>query len=355
MSEKSWQQLLKNSFKSRNDLKKFSLTAGENSFFDYKGNRDKLKFMVNSYYASLAENRPDDPIRKQFIPAAEEYLLKEYELTDPLGEERYSPLPRLIHRYKDRVLLLVTDTCAMYCRHCFRRSFTGHNRGIVSAKELKDVSEYLKNHKEVNEILLSGGDPLTCSDSKIKEILSSIRSVRPEMVIRLATRIPVVLPMRITDQLVEILADAGPLWLVTQFNHIKELTELSVSSIHSLVNRGIPLVNQTVLLKGVNDTSEDLQELFQALVRNRVKPYYLFQGDLAAGTSHFRVPISRGWELMNDLRQKISGLALPVYAVDMPGGGGKIPLTENYFIGEDETNYYFKNIEGKEYSYPREN
>ena len=355
MSEKSWQQVLKEALKSENELRNFELTKSERAFFAYKGNGDKLKFMVNSYYASLAEDYENDPVRKQFIPTDDEYTTKDYELSDPLGEVDYSPVPRLIHRYRDRVLMLVTDTCAMYCRHCFRRSFTGHDSGIVTSDQLHDITQYLSEHDEVNEILLSGGDPLTCSDRKIEEILKSIRSVRPDMVIRLASRIPVVLPMRIGGDLVRILSENGPIWIVTQFNHAKELTHESISSLNKLIDCGIPVLNQSVLLKGVNDSVSALEELFQSLVRLRVKPYYLFQGDLASGTSHFRVSIEKGREIMSELRKRISGLALPVYAVDMPGGGGKIPLTENFAIGEDERHYYFKNIEGKRYGYPKEN
>jgi len=354
MSEKEWQSLLKNALKHREGLKDFTLTEKENAFFSGGSDQVKLKFMVNSYYASLAENRDNDPIRRQFLPTSDEYSILSYELSDPLDEKNHSPLPRLVHRYRDRVLLLVTDSCAMYCRHCFRRSFTSHDAGVISTEELDAVVRYLAEHKEVNEILLSGGDPLTCNNSKIKQILGSIRSVRPDLAIRLATRIPVVLPMRVTDELINILSDNGPIWIVTQFNHQNELSPDAVKTISKLVDRGIPILNQSVLLKGVNDSVSDLQQLFQALVRLRVKPYYLFQGDLAGGTSHFRVSIDRGRELMKELRLRISGLALPVYAVDLPGGGGKIPLTENYAIGEDESCYYFKNIEGMEYTYPRE-
>ncbi len=354
MIENSWREQLKHSRKSLKDLNDFTLTETESAFFKYEGAEDKLPFMVNSYYSSLAENTPDDPIRRQFLPTIDEYTVTDCELSDPLGEKHYSPVPRLIHRYRDRVLLLTTDSCAMYCRHCFRRSFTGHDDGVVSSDELSAVCSYLEEHREVNEILLSGGDPLTCSDRKIEEILTSLRAVRPDIAIRLATRIPVVLPMRITENLIRIISDNGPVWLVTQFNHRKEISVLTEKIIASLVDNGIPVLNQSVLLKGVNDSVPALEELFQKLVRMRVKPYYLFQGDLASGTSHFRVPIERGQEIMSQLRQRISGLALPVYAVDLPGGGGKIPLTENYAIRQDEKNYYFRNIEGQEYIYPRE-
>lgn len=354
MIENSWREQLKYSRKTREDLNDFTLTESESAFFKYKGEMDKLPFMVNSYYSSLAENTPDDPIRRQFLPTINEYTVTDTELSDPLGEKQYTPVPRLIHRYRDRVLLLITDSCAMYCRHCFRRSFTGHNDGVVTSDELAAVCSYLSVHGEVNEILLSGGDPLTCSDGKIEEILKNIRSVRPDIAIRLATRIPVVLPMRITENLIGILSENGPVWLVTQFNHKNEISDLTEKKISSLIDKGIPVLNQSVLLKGVNDSVGALEELFQKLVRMRVKPYYLFQGDLASGTSHFRVPIERGREIMSQLRQRISGLALPVYAVDLPGGGGKIPLTENYAIRQDEQNYYFRNIEGRDYTYPRE-
>lgn len=337
------------------DLKGFTLTEEEKAFFSHQGKEDNLQFLVNPYYASLAEDVPDDPIRRQFLPLLSEYTILERELTDPLGEKSYSPVPRLIHRYRDRVLLLVTDSCAMYCRHCFRRSFAGHEGRIVSSGEMERIAAYLADHREVNEILLSGGDPLTCTDGRLESILKAIREVRPDMAIRLATRIPVVLPQRITPELVDILRRNGPLWVVTQFNHSREITAQSERAAARLVDGGIPVLNQSVLLRGVNDSVSALEDLFQSLVRLRIKPYYLFQGDLAAGTSHLRVPLKRGRELMKELRTRISGLALPVYAVDMPGGGGKIPLTEDYSVGEDEENYYFRNIEGQEYAYPREN
>ncbi|MBI9100453.1 MAG: KamA family radical SAM protein [Spirochaetaceae bacterium] len=354
MTEKNWQSMLNKALTSPDDLQGFSLSEKEKAYFSMKKDHDNLTFMVNPYYASLAEDKWDDPVRRQFIPTVDEYTTKKYELSDPLGEDRYTPVPRLIHRYRDRVLLLVTDSCAMYCRHCFRRSFTGHKAGVISYGELENVAAYLSDHREVNEILLSGGDPLTCSDKKVREILTVIRSVRPDIVIRLATRIPVVLPMRISDSLVNILSENSPIWLVTQFNHSNEITEQAEAAVDKLIGKGIPLLNQSVLLKGINDSVSALENLFQALVRLRIKPYYLFQGDLAAGTSHFRVSIERGREIMSRLRLRISGLALPVYAVDMPGGGGKIPLTENFAMSEDEENYYFRNIEGKPYSYPRE-
>jgi len=355
MAEIEWSKLLKQSFRKERDLEDIKLTAREKAFFHYEGEADRLQFLVNPYFASLAEDRPEDPIRRQFVPLIDEYDVKECELTDPLGESSYSPVPRLVHRYRDRVLLLVTDTCAMYCRHCFRRSFAGHEGQTVSPDEMERVAAYLAEHREVNEILLSGGDPLTCSDGKLESILGKIREVRPEMLIRMATRIPAVLPQRVTGELADLLRRKGPVWVVTQFNHPREITDQSRKALDRLVDRGIPVLNQSVLLRGINDSVAVLEELFQSLVRLRVKPYYLFQGDMAAGTSHLRVPLERGREIMKTLRTRISGLALPVYAVDMPGGGGKIPLTEDYAAGEDEENYYFKNIEGKVYTYPREN
>lgn len=354
MDYTDWRDILRASFKSEKDLGSFELSDREEAFFSYRGPEDKLRFLVNPYYASLAGSDPQDPIRRQFMPRIEEYTVRDCELTDPLGESEYTPVPRLVHRYRDRALLLVTDACAMYCRHCFRRSFAGHDSGVLTDDQLKEAAAYLDKHREVNELLLSGGDPLTCSDEKLEEILKIIRSKRPDLAIRLATRMPVVLPQRITESLADMLSRYAPLWVVTQFNHNREINEESSAATDRLINRGIPILNQAVLLKGINDNVSDLEKLFQSLVRMRIKPYYLFQGDLAAGTSHFRVSLERGREIMAELRTRISGLALPVYAVDLPGGGGKIPLTENYETGRDEDNYYFRNIEGREYAYPRE-
>jgi len=317
-----------------------------------EGNGDKLSFKSNPYYLNLALHH--EGIRRQVIPLDRELDFKVTESQDPLAEEMHSPLPRMVHRYTNRVAVLVTDRCSVHCRHCFRRSFTGRGHEDLSRHERDAITAYLKDHTEVQEVLLTGGDPLTLGDSEIRELLNSFREVRPDLLIRLATRIPAVLPMKIDESLAAMLTESAPLWMIMQFNHPAELTDESRRALKILRNAGIPMVNQSVLLRGVNDDPDTLAKLFQGLLVQGVKPYYLFQGDLARGTSHLRVPLEKGWQIMDELRQKVSGLALPTYAVDLPGGGGKIPLTGSLLVREEKEGYVFRNSDNKEYIYPRE-
>jgi lysine 2,3-aminomutase len=296
----------------------------------------------------------NDPIRRQFMPQIDELTTTSSELSDPLGEEQYKVTERLIHRYPDRALFLASDTCAMYCRHCFRRDYLSGNPAPINTQEIYRAAVYLQLHTEIKELIISGGDPLILDDSLIDEMLSVFKKFRPDIIFRIASRIPVVLPSRITTSLVKLLSKFKPLFLITQFNHPAELSYVSREAVASLVNGGIPVLNQAVLLKSVNDSVEVLAELFQELVRCCVKPYYLFQGDLASGTHHLRVSIIRGLEIMKELRTRISGLALPVYAVDLPGGGGKIPLTESYIQKITGTEVIFSDINGKDFFYPVE-
>lgn len=353
----------------------------ERAFFSHPF-EGAVDFAVSSYYLSLIGPKPDDPIRRQCIPSDEERRVLPYESRDPLEDEAHSPLPRLVHRYRDRVLLLVTDECAVYCRHCFRRHLVGGKegaagrqgrqgrRGALTKKQAGAAADYLAAHPEVKEAILSGGDPLTLSDERIDELLRTLRSKRADLVLRLATRIPAVLPARITGGLVSVLEEHKPLYVISQFNHPAEMSEESRAALALLADAGLPILNQAVLLRGVNDRVEVLEELFHGLTAQRVFPYYLLQGDLAAGTSHFRVPLSRGLELVRKLRRRLSGLAMPVYALDLPGGGGKIPLTENYFVtdyetgfepgssagrdGESPRGFHFRSLDGTVYFYPEE-
>lgn len=311
-----------------------------------------LPLLINPYYLALAAR--SEGIRRQAVPREAENRVLPVESGDPLDEASHSPLPRLIHRYRNRVALLVTDRCAMHCRHCFRRSFTGTGGRVVSAPEIEGAAAYLKEHPEVEEVLLTGGDPLTLEDSRLLDLIRSLRAAREGLIIRLATRMPAVLPERITPELAAALGEEFPLWVVTQFNHPDELTPQSRSALDLLRRRGLPLVNQTVLLKGVNDEADLLARLCEGLLAQGVKPYYLFQGDLAAGTSHFRCNLEKGWEIMRALRLRVSGLAMPAYAVDLPGGGGKIPLGEHYLIGKGPEGFRFRNPEGLERVYPDE-
>lgn len=316
--------------------------------------RTRLPFGVSRYYAGLAESKDPgtDPIAAQYIPRPEERLRLPYESADPIGDARYEVSPRLIHHYPDRALLLVNDRCATYCRHCFRRHFTGHGGGRLTEANLASAVAYLKRTPQIHEILLSGGDPLMLEDREIDRILSSLKAVDPDYIIRLCTRMPVVLPARITDALASILESYEGLWAVIHANHPRELTPEFRSAIRRLIRAGVPVLNQAVLLRGVNDDVEVLEDLFRGLMRSGVKPYYLFQGDLAAGTAHFRVPMERGIALMRELRSKLSGAALPTYAVDLPGGG-KVPVESSLLRTEGDA-YVLRGPDGGEYRYPRE-
>ncbi|MCK5198873.1 MAG: KamA family radical SAM protein [Spirochaetales bacterium] len=330
----------------------FHLSKTEEDYLKTESNRFRIS--VPRDYFNLAGSDEDDPIRRQFMPQAGEQVTTLQETGDPLGENDYKVTERLIHRYRDRALFLASDTCAMYCRHCFRRDYLSTDPPPLAKSEIHRAAAYLQSHLEVKELIISGGDPLILDDSKLEELLSVFKKSRPDLVFRLASRVPVVLPSRITDSLADLLSKYKPLFFITQYNHPKELTDKSRKAVSLLVNKGIPVLNQAVLLKSVNDSVDILTELFQELLRCSIKPYYLFQGDLAAGTSHLRVPVTKGLELMKELRSRISGLAMPIYAVDLPGGGGKIPLTESYIHKITETDVIFKDRDGRVYSYPVE-
>jgi len=348
-----WKKLLAESYRSFSDFpENFKLTKAEKEYIDtgYTG----FRISVPGDYFLLAGDKEDDPIRRQFMPHKDELVTLPLETTDPLGENPHKVTQRLIHRYQDRALFLASDACAMYCRHCFRRDYLSTNPVPLNKEEIENAAKYLKSHLEIKELIISGGDPLILDDIRLEDLLSACGESRPDIIFRIASRMPVVLPSRITDSLVKLLSKFKPLFIITQFNHPRELTDSSRKAVSLLVDNGIPVFNQAVLLRSVNDSVDILAKLFQELLKCGVKPYYLFQGDLAAGTSHLRVPITKGFEIMKELRLKISGLAMPVYAVDLPGGGGKIPLTESYIQRITEREIFFKDYTGKEYSYPIE-
>lgn len=339
----------------RKELEQYiTLTDAERQWFEDQG--DTLPLLISSYYLGLIDpHDPSDPLRRQVVPSVEELRSTKLETKDPLAEVSHSVLPRLIHRYANRVAFLVTDTCATYCRHCFRRRFTASECSHVSDGELTAITGYLGDHREVRELLLTGGDPLTLSDARLERILAALRDARPDLVIRLCTRMPATLPSRITDRLVSILSGYTKvaLFVMTQFNHDREITTESSEAVSRFVDAGIPVMNQTVLLRGVNDNVETLERLMNALVAIRVKPYYLFQGDLVGGTGHLRVPLRIGLQLEARLRQRLSGLAMPVYAIDLPEGGGKVPLGASYLSGKNADGLWeFRTLAGEKREYP---
>lgn len=307
----------------------------------------KLRMAITPYYASLMHrDDPECPIRRQAVPSILETRIEQSESSDPLHEEKDSPVPGLTHRYPDRVLLLVTDQCSMYCRHCTRRRFAGQTDQAVSINRLKMGLNYIRQHKEIRDVLISGGDPFCLPDQRLEFILSSLKEIKHLEIIRIGTRTPVVMPQRITEELCAILRKYQPLWINTHFNHPREITAESEAACARLVDAGIPLGNQSVLLKGINDCPYIMKKLVQRLLQIRVRPYYLYQCDLSEGIEHFRTPVSRGIEIIEMLRGHTSGLAVPSFVVDAPGGGGKIPVGPQYMISNSSEKTILRNYEG---------
>lgn len=300
-----------------------------------------------------ARGVPLDPILAQVLPSDAELILLPFESADPLGERQHSPRPRIVHQYPSRLLVRATGECAMYCRHCFRRALLPGERGFMSEEEQNAAGEYLAAHPEIREVLVSGGDPLTASDEKLAAFFDILRKGRPGVSLRICTRAPVTLPERVDEGLLSLLARYRPLRVVIQANHPRELSEKVLEGFRKIVASGIPMRAQTVLLRGVNDSADTLESLFSALSAEGVDPVYLFQGDLAAGTAHFRVPLSRSLSIYNELRIRLSGMELPRLAVDAPGGGGKMYLPES-IAGREGNLWLLKGPDGRMHSYPEE-
>lgn len=313
---------------------------------------------ITPHYASLMNiSDPHCPIRKQAVPDIRELTHSTFDTEDPLHETIDSPVPGLTHRYPDRVLLLITDQCGIYCRHCTRRRIAHTGAEILPYNHINTAIDYISQNKNVRDVLISGGDPLTLPDNSLEDILKRFRAIKHVEIIRIGTRVPVVLPQRITRNLCKMLMKYHPLWLNTHFNHPGELVAESIMACQRLVDAGIPVGNQSVLLKGVNDCPHVMKELVQGLVKSRVRPYYIYQCDLSRGTAHFRTAVSKGIEIYENLRGHTSGLAVPTFVLDAPGGGGKIPVFPNYVISQSERKIVLRNFEGKlcTYTEPEEN
>ncbi len=294
--------------------------------------------VVTPYYLSLAAAlSPTDPILRQVLPSAEEVSVAQHALSDPLGEARHSPAPRLVHRHRDRVLLVVTNRCAVHCRHCLRRRAWGAAGSWPGRAALTEALAYIRQTPHIREVILSGGDPLLVPEPDLFWLLSSLRAIRSVEIIRIGTRLPAALPQRFTPAFCERLGEYGPVWVATQFNHPREVTSEAGLACERLVRAGLPLVNQTVLLRGVNDCSATIRRLGTELLRIRVKPYYLFHGDPVLGTMHFRTGIERGLTIMAELEGETSGLAVPTFALDLPDGAGKVRLQPATYGGTEDT------------------
>lgn len=348
----SWQWQYSNRITTVDELNEyFPLSQKEKD--DINKCLSQFRMAISPYYLSLIDkDNPKDPVRAQCIPTIEETFMGPHDMIDPLNEDKMSPVKNLVHRYPDRVLFLVTDCCSMYCRHCTRRRRVGEEDKFISKENLENAIEYIKNHIEIRDVLISGGDPLTLSNKKLEEIIKAIRAIEHVEVIRIGTRVPVVMPMRIDDELLSMLRKYHPIWINTHFNHPQEITELSKKACEKIVDAGIPLGNQSVLLKGINDSIEIMKKLNLMLVKMRVRPYYLYQCDLSQGLSHFRTSVETGIDIIHALQGNISGFAVPKYVIDAPEGGGKIPIQYNYILGNDENYLYIENYEGGKYHYP---
>ncbi len=315
--------------------------------------RNKLALSITPYFFNLIDrDNPDCPIRKQVIPREGEMLVHQDELLDPVGEENTMPVEGLVHRYPDRVLFLVTDRCASYCRYCTRSRLVSNAQDYNFHPSYEKGLEYIRNHPEVRDVLLSGGDPLLLSNGKLDRLLGELRSIPHVEFIRIGSRIPVFLPQRINPELCEILKKHGPIWMSIHTNHPKECTQELFEATQRLSFAGVPIGNQSVLLNGVNDNVETMRSLIHRLLMMRVRPYYLYQCDLITGSAHLRTSVMKGIEIMKALRGNTTGYAVPQYVIDAPGGGGKIPITPDYVQEITENEIILSNFEGKEYRYP---
>ncbi len=341
-----WKWQVRNRIETLEELKKYiKLTAEEEE--GVRKSLQTLRMAITPYYLSLINpNDPNCPVRKQAIPSISETFTSAADLLDPLHEDEDSPVPGLTHRYPDRVLFLITDMCSMYCRHCTRRRFAGQKDAATPKDNIDKGIEYIANHPEVRDVLLSGGDALLVSDSRLEEIISRLREIPHVEIIRIGSRTPVVLPQRITDDLVNMLKKYHPVWLNTHFNHSDEITPESYEACAKLANAGVPLGNQSVLLRGVNDCPNIMKKLVHNLVKMRVRPYYIYQCDLSMGLEHFRTPVSKGIEIIESLRGHTSGYAVPTFVVDAPGGGGKTPVMPQYVISQMPGKVILRNFEG---------
>ncbi|MFT6877665.1 MAG: lysine 2,3-aminomutase [Granulosicoccus sp.] len=350
----NWQWQLQQRIRSLETLERvFKLSSEEReAVVAHKGS---LPVGITPYYASLmATGDPMEPLRRTHIPVGTEYVKVDGEDDDPLGEDHDAVVPGLVHRYPDRVLFLATGFCSTYCRYCTRSRMVGESGGEYrfSRSQWDQALDYIASHSEIRDVLISGGDPLTLSDDRLDYLLGRLRAIPHVEFVRLGTKVPIVMPMRITHALARILKKHRPVWMSVHVTHPTEITVEAAEALGRLADAGVPLGSQTVLLKGINDDLDIMKTMFHQLLKNRVKPYYLYQCDPITGSSHFRTPIDTGIRIIEGLRGHTTGYAVPQYVVDAPGGGGKIPLLPEYLVGRDGNDVLLRNFEGNVYRYP---
>ena len=348
----NWKWQMRNRLTKKEHFERFiQLTENEIQGFDIAQN--KLSVAVTPYFFNLIDpNNPNCPIRKQLLPSGLESVISKVEKKDPVGEENTMPVPGIVHRYPDRVLFLVTDRCASYCRYCTRSRLVSNAQKYGFHPSIEAGFKYIENNKSIRDVLISGGDPLILSDDKIEYILNRLSSIPHVEFVRIGSRVPVFLPQRLTDQLLKIFSKQENLWMSIHINHPLECTKELYDACRKIVAHGIPLGNQAVLLRGINDNTQTIKSLIHRLMMMKVKPYYLYQCDLIEGSGHLRTDPSVGLKIIEGLRGFTSGYAIPQFVIDAPGGGGKIPINPNYIIKSDENGLVLKNYEGKVFNYP---
>lgn len=347
-----WRWQMRHAVKSLEALERYvPLTADERA--GVQETQAIFRMGISPYYLSLIDpEHPFCPVRMQSIPARAEARVRPGELADPLGEDKTRPEEAIVHKYPDRVLFLALDTCSVYCRHCTRRRITKGGEAELSKEQMRRGIEYIRRHPEVRDVLISGGDPFLLTESRLEELLAPLSEIPHVEMIRIGTRIPVCLPMRVTDALARTLRRYAPVYVVTHFNHPKEITPEAREACERLVDHGVPVENQAVLMRRLNSDARIIKELSHRLLRIRVRPYYLHQMDVAEGCEHLRTPIAKGIEILEQLRGHTTGLAVPHLAVDLPGGGGKVTLQPDYVVERAADQTVFRNFKGERYAYP---
>ena len=346
-----WRWQIRNRIRTKDVLEKF-IDLTQDEIEGIEGSGTKLTMSIPPYFASLMDPKdPNCPIRLQCVPLKYELETAPEEMADPCGEDANSPVHGLVHRYPDRVLFLVNEMCAMYCRYCTRSRMVGDGDRTLSMKTYEAAFDYIRSNKKVRDVLISGGDPLTLSDRILEHIISTLKSIPHVEFVRIGTRIPVTMPQRVTSELVNMLKKYSPIWMSIHFNHPKEITKRVKYACDLIADSGIPMGSQTVLLRGINDDAAVMKKLMHELLKIRVRPYYIYQCDPIKGSKHFRTSVMTGIKIMEKLRGHTTGYAVPTLVVDAPGGGGKVPIGPNYMVSYQDGKCVLRNFAGKEYVY----